>query len=251
MEIWAIINQRGGAGKTTTTEAIGAGLMLRGYSPLYIDTDPQGSLSYSLKANGAKLTAYDLLTRKEAGTAENAIVYTDRGDIIPADDRLIGADGIIKGVGSEYRLKEAIEPLDGRYSHIVIDTPPTLGIVTVNALTAATGVIIPTQADVYSLNGVIKLSETIAAIKQYCNPKLKIKGIVLTRYKKRTVLSRDLSESLAETARSIGTKLYNTRIREANAITEAQAMRESIYQYAPKSNGAKDYSDLVDEILRG
>ncbi len=249
MEIWAIINQRGGAGKTTTAEAIGAGLQLRGYSPLWVDTDPQGSLTYSLKATGGKVTVFDLLTQRD--TAENAIMYTDRGDVIPADDNLTGADGTVTGTGREYRLREALESLEGRYSHIIIDTPPTLGIITVNALTAASGVIIPTQADVYSLNGVLKLSDTVATVRHYCNPALKIKGIVLTRFQKRTVLSREIAESLTATARSIGTRLYETRIRETNAIKEAQATRQSIFKYAPRSNAARDYSDLIDEILRG
>ncbi len=249
MEIWAIINQRGGAGKTTTTEAIGAGLMQRGYSPLFIDSDPQASLSYLLRADNAEYTTFDVLTRR--ATAEQAIVYSERGDVITSSDSLIGADGTITGTGREYRLKEAIERLESRYTHVLIDTPPTLGVITVNALTAATGVIIPTQADVLSMQGVIKLSETIATVRHYCNPQLRIKGIVLTRYMKRAILSREISESLADTAKQIGTKLYNTRIREAQAIKDSQAMRQSIYQYAPKSNGAKDYSDLVDEILEG
>ena len=120
-----------------------------------------------------------------------------------------------------------------------------------NALTACTGAIIPAQADVYSLQGIALLSQTIETVRKYCNRALKIKGIVLTRYNSRAVLSRDMADLIAQTAQQLRTKLYTTRIRECTALKEAQAVQQDIFTYAPRSNAAADYKALVAEVLEG
>lgn len=243
----AIINQKGGVGKSTTALCVGAGLSLKGYKVLYIDLDAQGNLTYTLGADTKGLTALDILT-KEA-TAEQTIQRTAQGDVISASPSLAGADTLITAVGKEYRLKEALEPIKEKYDYIIIDTPPALSVLTINALTACTGVIIPAQADIYSLQGISQLNNTIQTVKQYCNPSLEVMGIVLTRYSSRAILSREVAEMIEQTAENLNTKLYKATVRENIAVKEAQASQQNIFEYAPKSNAAADYLALVDEII--
>lgn len=246
-ECIAIINQKGGVGKSTTSNALGAGLSLKGYKVLYVDLDAQGNLSYSMGATGKALTSLEMLTG--TATAKEAIVQTPQGDLIPASPALASADAIITDTGKEYRLKEALEPVKGEYDYIILDTPPALGVLTVNALTACNSVIIPAQADIYSLQGIGQLSQTIETVKKYCNPSLTIKGILATRYSSRTVLARDMTQLLEDTARELNTKLYSSKIRECVALKEAQASQQDIYSYSPKSNATADYTAFVEEVL--
>lgn len=248
MEVIAVINQKGGVGKSTTVHAIGAGLALKGYRVLYIDLDAQGNLSYTLGANTGGLTAMELLQGK---SQQATIQRTAQGDIIASSPSLAGADTIITATGKEYRLREALEPLKKNYDYCIIDTPPALGILTINALTACTGAIIPAQADIYSLQGISQLHSTIETVKRYCNPALSIKGIVLTRYNPRAIISREVADMIEQTAGQLQTKLYNAKIRECTAIKEAQATQQSIYSYAPRSNATTDYTALIAEILGG
>ena len=245
-EVLAIINQKGGVGKSTTAAALGAGLILKGYRVLYIDLDAQGNLTFNMGAGASALSSLEMLTG--TATAEEAIRHTEQGDIIPASPALAGADNLITTTGKEYRLKEALEPLYKLYDYIVIDTPPALGILTVNALTACTGAIVPAQADAWSLQGITQLNGTIQTVKKYCNPALKVKGIMLTRFNSRAVVSRDMQELIAQTADALNTKLYKTTIRECTALKEAQAVQQDIYSYAPRSNATADYKALVAEI---
>jgi chromosome partitioning protein len=151
-EAIAVINQKGGVGKSTTALAIGQGLFLKGYKVLFIDLDAQGNLSYSVDIALNSKSILDVLTGK--ADVKEVIQHTEAGDILPSDLLLSGADLLLTEMGKEYKLKEAIEPLKEVYDYIIIDTPPALGILTVNALTACTGVIIPAQADIYSLQGI-------------------------------------------------------------------------------------------------
>ena len=248
MEVIAVINQKGGVGKSTTAHAIGAGLTLKGHRVLYVDLDAQGNLSYTLRADTNGLTAMELL---QGRNTQAAIQRTAQGDIIASSPSLAGADTIITAVGKEYRLREALEPLCGLYDYCIIDTPPALGILTINALTACNGAIIPAQADIYSLQGISQLHTTIETVKQYCNPALTIKGIVLTRYNSRAIISREVADMIEQTAGQLQTKLYKAKIRECTAIKEAQATQQDIYSYAPRSNAAADYTALIAEILGG
>lgn len=248
MQTIAIINQKGGTGKSTSALNIGAGLSLfNGYRVLFVDLDAQGNLSYTLRASCKGYNALGILQRPE--TAAEEIQHTEQGDIIASTAALAGADTIITQTGKEYRLKEALDAIAGEYDFCIVDTPPALGIVTINALTACSGAIIPAQADIYSLQGIAQLAGTIDTVKKYCNPALRILGIVITRYNRRSIIRREVADLLGETAAGLDTKLYKTRIRECSALIEAQAVRQNIYQYAPKSNAAADYRALVNEIL--
>lgn len=247
-EIIVITNQKGGVGKSTTAEALAEGLCIKGYKTLLIDLDPQGSISLSAKADTNIPTAYDLLTNKS--NAHEVTQYrTQRSDIIPADENLAKLDIELTAIGKDHRLKEKIEPLVSKYNYIVIDTPPALGIITINALTAATSLIIPAQADLYSLQGIKQLYDTIVAIRTYTNPALTLRGILLTRHNSRSILSRDMSDTAKATAAEIGTFVYDTVIRECVALKEAQASQQTIYEYAPKSNASQDYLSFVEEFV--
>lgn len=246
--IYAVINQKGGVGKSTTASALWAGLNSAGYKCLAVDLDAQSNFSFSADAGEGK-TSFELMT--EQITVQKAIQHTPIGDIIPASKALAGADTFITETGREYRLQEVLKPVVPDYDYIILDTPPALGILTINALTACNSVIIPAQADIYSIHGIKQLAETIAPVKKYCNPELNIAGILLTRYNGRSVLSRELYEAIKQLASSLGTKLFSTTIREAVSIKEAQINKKSIFDYAPKSNVAEDYKAFINEILSG
>jgi chromosome partitioning protein len=242
----SITNQKGGVAKTTTAHALGAGLRRRGHTVLLVDLDPQANLSYAVGVKDVSAGVLEVLT--ERIPPKEAIYHSEQGDIIPAASSLAAADKTLKETGKEFKLREALEQIESGYDYIVIDTPPSLGILTVNALTAADTVIIPAQADDFSLQGISELYGTICTIRRYTNPKLKISGVLLTRHNARSVISRDMTEAMKQTAESIGAKLYNTCIRECTALKEAQAMQRDIYDYAPKSNAATDYAAFVDEV---
>ena len=248
MHVYAVINQKGGVGKTTTVSALAGGLRCRGKSVLAVDLDPQGNLSYSFGAEPDGRNALGVLTG-DIGASE-AVIHTEQGDIIPGGKALSGADAFITDTGKEYRLREALSGLESSYDFIVIDTPPALGILTVNALTACGSIIIPAQADIYSLQGIEQLGETMAPVKKYCNSGLYIEGILLTRYNSRAVLSRDIVSYMEQMAARLETKVFRTRIREAVSIREAQMLRQDIFGYAAKSNVAADYSAFIDELQK-
>lgn len=248
--VTAVINQKGGVGKSTTSQNLAAGLSLKGKRVLLIDMDSQGNLSLSVGADKSRGTVSILEVLTRENTAAQSI-QTIRGlDIIPATISLAGADMQLTEMGKEYRLKEALAPLREEYEHIIIDTPPALSILTVNALTSADNVIIPAQADIYSIEAIGQLYSTIKAVQQYTNKDLSIVGILLTRYSDRAVLSRELSEMIKATAEQLDTKLFDSTIREAIAIKEAQASKQDIFSYAPNSKVASDYMELVEEFLR-
>lgn len=252
LTIIAISNQKGGTGKSTTAHAIAAGLAYRKKKILLIDMDAQGNLSYCVGAKGNDSSVYDVLTGKTP--LIEAIRQTQQKgnfDFIQASSQLSTLDIQLTQVGKEYKLKESLEIVKKNYHYIIIDTPPSLGIVTINALVAAENVIIPAQADVFSIQGIGQFYNTFSAVKQYCNPSLKISGILITRYSSRSILSRDFLSMTQETAERMGTKIYKATIRECIAIKEAQAKKQDIFSYAKKSNAAQDYGNLIAEILKG
>lgn len=248
MEIIAIINQKGGVGKTTTALTLGAGLKERGYKTLLIDLDPQTNLSLTTNTNRANKTILGILTG-EVEAQEAIINSPEFADVIPASKNLAGADSFITGTGKEYSLKEALEPIKANYDYIILDTPPALGILTINALTACDSVIIPAQADIYSIQGVTQLLETIEPVRRYTNSDITIKGILLTRFNSRTTLSNELRELLEDKARELNTKVFKSTIREAIAVKESQILGRSLFNYKPSANVTNDYREFIKELI--
>lgn len=248
MRTIAIANRKGGVGKSTTANALTAGLvLLKGYRVLAIDLDAQRNLSTTMGIRVDAKTSLGILTGD--ATAAEAIRHTAQGDIIPATKALSGADAVLTETGKEYRLREALEAVQDAYDYCIIDCPPALGIATVNALTAAQSVVIPAQADLFSLEGIDDLMETIQPVKRYCNPALRVEGILLTRYNPRSVLSREVTLMAERQAEKLGTVLFKATIREAIAVKEAQISQQSLYQYAPKAKVTEDYTAFVDELM--
>jgi len=247
--IITVNNQKGGIGKTTTVHAIGAGLVEKGFKILLIDLDPQSNLSLSCSADTSGLTVYDVM--KGECTAQEAIQKVNSLDIIPSNILLSGADLEFTKTGREYLLKESLDPIRDQYDFIVMDTPPSLGILTVNSLVASNKVIIPITADIFALQGIGQLSSTIEQVRKYCNSSLAVEGVLLTKYSNRTILSRDLAETIQQTAKILNTKVFEATIREGIAIREAQTLQQDIFSYASTSNPGQDYMQLVEEFLKG
>lgn len=244
LEILAVTNQKGGVGKSTTSHNLGQGLQKRGYKVLLVDLDNQQNLSYTMGANPNIPTSYEVL--KEEVELKGTIQKTASGDLIAASPQLAGSD---RHITQTDILKRALQSIESDYDFVIIDCPPALSILTINALTTANHVIIPAQADIYSLQAISQLHNTIESVKKNANPDLVIAGILLTRYNNRAILSRDLTELINETAQKMQTKVFKSSVREAIAIKECQAMQTDIFTYAPQSNVAKDYSDFIEELL--
>ena len=247
MRIISVANQKGGTAKTSTAHALVTGAAYKRKSSLAIDFDPQGNLSFIMGADANRAGAYELM--KQKAQAERVIQHTSQGDIIPASLNLAAADIEFSGKpGRDFFLQAALEPLQDAYDVAVIDTPPTLGTLLVNALTASDEVIIPMNADILSLQGLYQLAETIDQVKSFCNKGLKVTGILITRYSGRTVLARDIKETIEAKCAELGIPVLNTVIRDGVAVREEQTTQESLFAYAPNSNPAKDYLQLFDEI---
>jgi len=242
--ISACILQKGGTGKSSTAHALSSGLFLRGYRVLVCDLDPQGNISQSMRASGKGV--FEALNGEPV---VELIQKTDQGDILAGSSRLVGADKIFIEFGMEYLLSEAFMQIKDRYDYIILDCPPQLGVITVNALVAATDLIIPITSDMYAISGLSLLLENIERVKKRANPALKIDGILMTRYNNRSVLSRDLKEAIEAKAIEMGTKVYKTIIREGVSVRESQAQKMSLFKYAPAGNPAKDYANFIDEYL--
>lgn len=250
MKTITVINQKGGVCKTTTALTIGEGLGRKGYNVLFVDLDPQGNMSYTLGADEAgRYTIVDALRTPEKveETIKTGVRY--KCSAIPSSHELSLIDTILPAKGREYRLRDALIPLKERYDYCIIDTPPALGTLTINALTASESVIIPTLADAYSIKGIYMLTESIETVKRYTNPGLYIRGILITKYNGRSNIKRALAENLEGVAELFNTRLFKTRIRESVAMLEAQILKKSIFDYSPRSNTAIDYSSLITEVL--
>lgn len=249
MKIVSVGNQKGGVGKTTTAHALAIGLSSRGYRVLAVDMDPQRNLSYAMGAQMEGIpTAYEVL-RKDV-TAAEAVFNTPQGDLITSSVQLSLSDKEFNALGREYLLKEALETLASHYDFCVIDTPPALGILTINTYVASNELIIPMDTDAFAMQGMVELARTVSEVRRYSNPELKIAGILLTRYEGRAVLNKTLRIQVEENAKALQTKVFDTFIRKNIAIKEAQLSRQSIYEYAPYSNAAFDYRRFVREYLK-
>lgn len=250
MRIVAIANQKGGVGKTTTTQALCAGLANKGFKVLGIDLDPQGNFSTACGADNVhKATVYHLLKRE--ATVEETIQATNSGfDIIPANIMLSAAEQELTQTGKEYRLKECIETIVQNYDFILIDTPPSLGVLTNNAFTAANEIIIPTTAGIFAASGIGLLNNTVNNIRRYCNPCVRVVGILFTRFNPRANISRQIKELTEQISEHISAPIYDTFIRSAVAVEEAQASKTDIFDYSASSTVAEDYKAFVEEFLK-
>jgi chromosome partitioning protein len=244
-----ITNQKGGVGKTTTASALTAGLAMRGYKTLGVDLDPQGNFGFCLGADTeTSPTVYDLM-KGEKSAAD--IVQTKNGiDIIPSNILLSGAELEFSGTGRETLLKRGLAPVKDRYDYIIIDTPPALNVLTVNAYTATDALIILMIPEILSLMGISQLRETVELVKDVYNPKIEVLGILLNKYDKRRILTRDVEEMAGVIAKDLETKVFKAKIRASVAVAEFPAhVGGNLYNYAPRCNAAKDYLVFVDELI--
>lgn len=240
-------NHKGGVGKTCSACNVGVGLAKKNKRVLLIDMDPQANLSLSL---GIKNQEYNLYRAFRGDcTLQETLLELDKNlDLIPSNIDLAGVEvELSTELGRESILKDLIESLEKDYDYILIDCPPSLGILTVNALTAADEVYIPLQAHFLAFEGLVKLESVIEKVRQKLNKRLRIGGVIITHYDARTVLSKDMARVANQ---RFGCDLFNTKIRQNIALAEAPSQGESIFKYNPSSHGAKDYADLCDEILK-
>jgi len=249
MIVFVVANQKGGIGKTTTATNL-AGILGKKAKTLLIDADPQGN---STSTYGAQVedvaTLYDVIIDEEKLPLDEAIQHLPNGDIVASDPLLAKAEKMLDGdVEGFYRLKDAMDMLDG-YEYVVIDTAPSLNVLLYNCLIAADQVIIPVTADAYSMQGIEQLKDTIMAVKRRQNRGLEIAGLLLVKYSGRSKLERHTREEIAVSAEKMGTKLFDTTIRECVKTKEAQEAKKLLIDYAPGCNTCLDYLHLVEELL--
>jgi len=246
----AIANQKGGVGKTTTAINLSAALALTGKRVLLIDLDPQGNSSLSfLDHTTIEHSIYDLLTDTDV-LPDNVIKKTSIAtlDVLPSRINLAKFESKLLGeFDAPFRLKDRIEGIIKNYDCVLIDTPPTLGLITVNALVAADYVIVPIQPSYFALEGTDDLLETVEKVKARPNPRLQVLGVVITLLDKRTTLAKDIQEQIKAV---FGDKVFETVISKSVRLEESPAYKETIFTFAPNSSGAVEYSNLCAEVMR-
>ncbi len=246
--IIALTNQKGGVGKTTTTAALAAGLTKKKERVLSVDLDPQGNLGFSLGLNiEHEYCIFDVLSKQIS--VKDAIQHTDHaGDIIVSNISSSQIEKTLTGSGKEQSLKVALMEVAHLYDYILIDTPPAFNMLTINGYVAADYLIIPMSAEILSLVGVTQIKDTIQTVRKSLNTKLSVLGILLTRYNSRLNIAKDVEELANTVAKQIGTQLFETKIRNGVAASEAPAHGVSIVEYSPNSNVAMDYKRMTEEV---
>ena len=250
--IYAIANQKGGVGKTTTVVNLGAYLASSGRRVLIVDLDAQANATSALgyDKNQMQPSTYELLLEQLSPERVRLHHEEFKLDLLPSNPSLAAAEiELVHVIGREYRLRKALESVDGEYDYILIDSPPSLGLLTINALTAARdGVLIPVQCEYLPLEGLTQLTQTIHKVQEYLNPSLQIRGVMMTMYDRRTNLSRQVVE---EVRRHFPNKVFRTIIPRNISLSEAPSYGRPINHYSPQSPGAVAYKLLTAELLNG
>ena len=247
-DVIALANQKGGVAKTTSTVNLGAALREHGLRVLAIDLDPQGNLTMSQGIDTESLdkSMYDVLVQR---LPIDEVILEREFDVATSTIDLAGAEMALAAmIGRERALQRALEPVKDRYDYILIDTPPSLGLLTINAFTAAQGVIVPVQCEYLSLRGLLQLERTLEMIRENLNPDVRILGILPTMYDARTSHGRESVEVLRD---NFGPLVFDTVIRKTIKFAEAPVIGASLLKYQPKGRGAESYRALAREVLNG
>lgn len=247
-KVIAVTNQKGGVGKTTTCSALCGGLVALKNRVLAIDLDPQGNLSFSLGVEVEdNFTIYDVM--KGNCDIADAIVKGETCDVVPSNILLSGLELEMTGVGREYVLREQLAEVSKNYDYVILDTPPALSVLTINAYTASDELVIPMLCEILSLQGIAQLKQTIFAVKRYYNKQLCVRGILLNKYNPRFTLTKEVEELAEMIAQQLDTSIFKTKISACVSIAEAPAHGESIITYSPKSRATQEYKAFIKELI--